>query len=246
MLENARNPIAEALETSKWDGVDRLLSVYEIFGIAHRTAEDELSRTLFRKWFMQAIAMLYNGKDEHYYSPEFVLVLQGADEADSIYFFQHLVPRGYWRDCSFYKEKNINAVIQATSNWICDYEEIPSKVRKRVDSAERFLTKAIDEYREPYQKQINSHPRYTSFVRVVKSKKYLAENADDKLWATVTLSPTLRIDYNRIRSLDTWQLWCQIYAMMSQCGTPFCDCFRLTEKERKAVAERNSSHRKGT
>lgn len=242
--ENCRNPLTEALETSEWDGIDRLQEVYEIFGINHQTAEDELSRTFFRKWFMQAVAMLYNGENGNSYSPEFVLVLQGMQGRGKTRFFEHLVPAEYWGEGEDVDVRDKDKVMQITSNWICELGEIGSTMKKDVDSVKAFITKGYDEYRAPYGKKSMRYPRHTTFVGTVNNKEYLLDDTGNRRWATVVLPPELRIDYNRVQKLNSWQLWCQIYAMMIQGNMPFGSCFRLTEQEREAQEKRNAEHSK--
>ncbi|MDE5767758.1 MAG: hypothetical protein K2H82_00015, partial [Oscillospiraceae bacterium] len=182
---NKVNPIRTMIENTAWDGKDRLEEIYTMFGIDET---DTMSRTLFRKWSMQAIAGLYN-KYESPFSLDIVLVFQGAQGIAKTRFFEHLaMNHQYFGEGYTIDTRNKDDIIQVTSNWIVELGEIGSTMRKDMDSLKAFLTKSMDEYRAPYGRTSLKYPRHTSFVGTVNDEKYLIDETGNRRFATIPIT----------------------------------------------------------
>ena len=238
---NKVNPIRTMIENAVWDGVDRLEQVYSMFGIDEK---DTMSRVLFKKWSMQAIAGLYNSY-ENPFSLDIVLVFQGAQGIAKTRFFEHLsMNQRYFGEGYTVDTRNKDDVIQVTSNWLVELGEIGSTMRKDMDSLKAFITKSMDEFRTPYGKSALKYPRRTSFVGTVNDEKYLIDETGNRRFATISIKEGISLDYaTQIVTFDSLQFWAQIYSIVQEelkKGATIGGCFRLTEQERADLEKRNS------
>lgn len=235
------NPILEKIRGAVWDGKDRLEQVYQMFGMDET---DTMSRTLFKKWCMQAISALYND-DENPYSLDIVLVFQGKQGIAKTRFFEHLaMNRMYFGEGYTVDPRNKDSIIEATSNWIVELGEIGSTMRKDIDSLKAFLTKSMDEYRQPFGRKSLKYPRRTVFIGTVNDEKYLIDETGNRRFATIPIKDGISLDYDtQIATFDSLQFWAQIYEIVQaevECGATIGGCFRLTASEREQLEERNT------
>lgn len=242
---NKVNPIRTMIENTTWDGKDRLEEIYTMFGIE---ATDTMSRILFRKWSMQAIAGLYN-KYESPFSLDIVLVFQGAQGIAKTRFFEHLaMNHQYFGEGYTIDTRNKDDIIQVTSNWIVELGEIGSTMRKDMDSLKAFLTKSMDEYRVPYGRTSLKYPRKTSFVGTVNDEKYLIDETGNRRFATIPIKEGISLDYEtQIVPFDSLQFWVQIYSIIQaeiDSGATIGGCFRLTDDEKVELEKRNAKFAK--
>lgn len=237
---NRVNPILDMIQNAVWDGTDRLEQIYQMFGIDET---DTMSRTLFKKWCMQAIAALYN-KDKNPFSLDIVLVFQGAQGIAKTRFFEHLAMNPmYFGEGYTIDTRNKDSIIEATCNWIVELGEIGSTMRKDMDSLKAFLTKSMDEYRQPFGKKSLKYPRRTVFVGTVNDEKYLIDETGNRRFATIQIKEGISLDYEtQIATFDSLQFWAQIYEIVQaevECGATIGGCFRLTALEREQLEQRN-------
>ncbi|MDE5884397.1 MAG: hypothetical protein K2H29_04885 [Oscillospiraceae bacterium] len=237
---NKVNPIRTIIENTAWDGKDRLEEIYTMFGIDET---DIMSRTLFRKWSMQAIAGLYN-KYESPFSLDIVLVFQGAQGIAKTRFFEHLaMDHMYFGEGYTIDTRNKDDIIQVTSNWIVELGEIGSTMRKDMDSLKAFLTKSMDEYRAPYGRTSLKYPRHTSFVGTVNDEKYLIDETGNRRFATIPIQEGISLNYEtQIVPFDSLQFWAQIYSIVQseiESGATIGGCFRLSDDEKIELEKRN-------
>lgn len=244
--ENAINPVFDRIKMTKWDGIDRIQQIYNIFGIE---ANDTLSRLLIKKWLMQAVALLQNGDSSAYFTPEFVLVLQGSQGIGKTTFFEHLcIMPEYWGGGLSINPDNKDSVKQATTKWIAELGEIGSTMKRDMDSLKAFITSSYDEYREPYERKAVKYPRKTCFLGTVNDTEYLIDPTGSRRWATIPLRPDLRIDYDtQTKTFNSLQLWAQVWEIVQSAianGETLANCFRLTHQELIASERRNAEHNK--
>lgn len=243
--DNRFNPILELIDKERtekgWDGIDRIKQIFDILGIDN---SDELSRTLIRKWLMQAYCGLHNTA-KNPFSLDIVLVFQGEQGKGKTTFFQHLaIDTKYFGGGLTLDPRNKDSVIQATSKWISELGEIGSTMKKDMDSVKAFITNAVDEYRVPYGTTSLCYPRITSFVGTVNDDKFLIDQTGNRRFATVPLNNDVVIDYTtQIQPFNALQLWLQVADLVEELiknGDSYSRCFRLTRAEIAELENRNS------
>ena len=234
------NPILDLIQTTEWDGKDRITEIYEIFRIPADTEEGIYSRVFIQKWLMQCVCGLFNTIDNPY-SLDIILVFQGKQGIGKTRFFEKLALKSqYFGEGMCLDPRDKDSVIQATSKWICELGEIGSTMKKDMDSVKAFLTKSTDEYRTPYGKATLHYPRITSFVGTVNDTEFLIDQTGNRRFVTIPLPLDLEIDYDtQIKPFNALQLWTQVYNIVKDRDK--ASCFRLSEDEKKQLEKRNSS-----
>ncbi len=233
------NPILNAIKAVKWDGIDRVNQIYDIFKIPV-TEEGIYSRTFIFKWLKQCVCGLFNDI-ENPFSLDIILVFQGKQGIGKTRFFEMLALNSkFFGEGICLDPRDKDSIIQATSKWISELGELGSTMKKDMDSVKAFLTKSTDEYRTPYGKASLHYPRMTSFVGTVNDEQFLIDQTGNRRFVTIPLAPDLVIDYNtQIKSFDALQLWSQIYNIVKD--EDKTSCFRLSEDEKKYLEKRNSA-----
>ena len=234
------NPILKAIQSVKWDGIDRINQIYDIFRIPADTEEGMYSRIYIYKWLMQCVCGLFNNI-ENPYSLDVILVFQGKQGIGKTRFFEKLsLHSAFFGEGICLDPRDKDSVIQATSKWISELGELGSTMKKDMDSVKAFLTKSTDEYRTPYGKASLHYPRMTSFVGTVNDDEFLIDQTGNRRFVTISLPLDLVIDYEtQIKPFNALQLWVQVYELVKDKDK--ASCFRLTETEKVNLEKRNSA-----
>ena len=234
------NPVLSAIQSVKWDGVDRINQIYDIFKIPADTEEGMYSRIYIYKWLMQCVCGLFNDI-ENPYSLDIILVFQGKQGIGKTRFFEKLsLKSAYFGEGICLDPRDKDSIIQATSKWISELGELGSTMKKDMDSVKAFLTKSTDEYRTPYGKASLHYPRVTSFIGTVNDTEFLIDQTGNRRFAVIPLALDLVIDYEtQIKPFNALQLWSQVYELVKDKDK--ASCFRLTEDEKAHLEKRNSA-----
>ena len=234
------NPVLNAIQAVKWDGVDRINQIYDIFKIPVDTEEGTYSRIFIQKWLMQCVCGLFNDI-ENPFSLDIILVFQGKQGIGKTRFFEKLALKSaYFGEGICLDPRDKDSVIQATSKWISELGELGSTMKKDMDSVKAFLTKSTDEYRTPYGKASLHYPRVTSYIGTVNDTEFLIDQTGNRRFAVIPLALDLVIDYEtQIKPFNALQLWSQVYELVKDKDK--ASCFRLTESEKAHLEKRNSA-----
>ena len=231
---NRYNPVIELLNSYEYDGRDYLSELYSILHIAD---DDELSRTLIKKWLWQSISLLHNDETEPF-GADGVLVITGKQGIGKTSLFRKLALKPqFFKEgvCIDFRDKD--SYIKALSCWIAEMGEIESTFRSDIERLKAFITNSVDEYRRPYGKDNIRALRRTSLCGTCNSDEFLIDNTGNRRFLTVRID---KIDLDRLRDFNAVQLWKQI----EQMALNDIQGFRLTQAEQKQLAERNANHEK--
>lgn len=230
---NRFNPVLELLSSVEYDGKDYLSELYSILNIS----DDELSRTLIKKWLWQSISLLHNNEIEPF-GADGVLVITGKQGIGKTSLFRKLALKSqFFKEgvCVDFRDKD--TYISALSCWIAELGEIESTFKSDIERLKAFITNSVDEYRRPYGRDSIRAIRRTSLCGTCNSDEFLIDNTGNRRFWTVQID---KIDLERLKNFNAVQLWKQIeqYAITDIQG------FRLTHTEQAALAERNKDHEK--
>ena len=227
---HAFNPVLDMLETTQWDGVDRILSLGQILNIA----DNAHYMAMLRKWLIQAVAILFNDGNN---SLDFVLTLQGRQGLGKTEFFRIIGMRPDWVKTGTVIDMAVkDSRIEATSCWICEIGELDNTLRKEQTSLKAFISQTVDRYRRPYASEFEDRPRRTCFCATVNDARFLRDPTGNRRWVVI---PVEKIDLDTLHSLKyEWlaQLWRQAYELYLSGAT-----FRLTPEERERNEQQNKN-----
>lgn len=237
---NQFNPVLDYFKGKDWDGYDHLGRLYHTMGIQN----DELSKTLVLKWFMQGWALLHNnamGKNKPY-GCEGVLTLSGPQGCGKTSFFKVMAI-----DSAFFREGQAitgdkDTTRRAVTAWITELGEIGCTFKSDVDALKAFITDPEDRYRLPYAQTDTVALRRTNLGGTVNGECYLIDNTGNRRFWTV---PVTEIDTDALYDedyTDPTQIWLQVWVeneMGAMDHRQLSKCFRLTKAEQDALNIRN-------
>ena len=235
--DHSYNPVIDTLAAVEWDGCDRVEQLYGLIGISD---DDRLSQQLVWKWLLQTVALLYNDTSKPF-GADGVLVLNGDQGTGKTSLLRHLALRDAWfREGLSIDDKDKDTTRRAVTAWIVEFGELESTLRGDLERLKAFVTASTDKYRLPYGRADTETVRHASLAATCNTEQFLIDTTGNRRFWTVPFSR--RTPYAEIKKLDALQLWAQIYAVVSPMAyDDKAACFRLTEQEQNALAERNGA-----
>lgn len=232
--KNRFNTAIEMLESSKWDGRDR---IKELFSILNIEETDELSKTLIKKWLWQALSMARNEFEESY-GADGILVLQGKQGIGKTTFVRKMaVHQELCKLGQYWDTKDKDTYRRCCSAWIVELCEIETTFKSDLERLKAFITAEIDEYRLPYGRSGQTLARRAAIIGTCNSEKFLIDPTGSRRFWTV---PITSIDLDRLLAFDALQLWLQVEEKNKNNRRSF----RLTKNEQIKLSERNTRHEK--
>ena len=228
---NRFNPVLELLNSVKWDGKDHLATVYDALCLKE---DDELSRTLIKKWFWQGHALLRNNSANPY-GADGVLTLAGGQGIGKTSFFRHIaLDKAFFREGQSIDNYDKDNKRRCITTWICELGELDCTLKSDMGMLKAFITNAYDEYRLPYGRVDQRNARRTNLAATVNGTKFLIDPSGNRRFWVVELE---KIDLDKLKAIDAVQVWAQVW---EEYASKDLDGFRLTKAEQADLAERNS------
>mgnify|MGYP002856976824 CR=1 FL=1 len=228
-----RNPVGDMLNSTVWDGQERIGALMVALGIL-----DNGDHCAFlRKWLHQAIALALNSDGA--ISPEFALVLQGAQGVGKTNFFRRLAVRPEWfKEGAVIDMRDKDSRIESTSVWICELGELDSTLKREQASLKAFLTSNFDTYRKPYARKAEKVERRTCFCATVNPEAVNRDTTGSRRFVYIHVDA---IDKHFVYDVMTpvWcaQLWRQVYEEIYQVKGRAG--FYLTDEQLAYIAKAN-------
>lgn len=152
------NPVRDLIDTIPWDGVERCENFLYIWG---RTENSDYAREVSRLIFAGGIHRLYNPGCKFDDVPILIGTKQGEGKSSLIRF---LAVRDEW-----YGEVNQfdgqQAIEQLYGKWVCEISELLALTRrKEVEASKAYITRTVDSYRRPYDRNTVDLPRRCIFI----------------------------------------------------------------------------------
>ncbi len=183
--KNAYDPIADYLNTRKWDGVERATTWLSTYCGAVETDDNrDFLRKVGRRWL---IALVARGL-----SPgckvDNVLVLEAPGGTGKSTAFEIL--GGEWFCDTAIDLNNKDSCMMAGRYWLCELAELVSFKRSGHDALKSFFSSRIDKFRPPYGADMEESPRRAVFVGTTNENNYLGDETGNRKYWTVAASYT--------------------------------------------------------
>jgi len=226
------NPVLEYISGIEYDGKDHIKDLCELMGL---DKEDQLSRALVRKWFIQGVVLLHNTESEPI-PAEGVLTLQGPQRCGKTSLIEKfsIKPEWFARGASL-NSKDKDTLRRCCTRWIIELGEVETTLRSDIEALKNFITSSYDQYRLPFGHFDLNYARRANLAATCNSDKYLIDQTGNRRWWTVPI--TKFISYSDIQAFPIAQLWAQALRIYRDEGA---DSFRLTAEEHEALNERNN------
>ena len=194
-------PVRTYIESNTWTGVDCLEQFYSQI----KSSDEFMTRLLFKKWFIQAVAAVY---EDQGISGSGVIVLTGAQGAGKTRLFKDMtrdIP-SVFLEGAILNPSDKDSVMIACSNWIVELGELDATFRKSdIAQLKGFLTKNKDLLRRPYARKESSFVRRTVFSGTVNDFHFLHDRTGNRRFWPVDILSIKRDD-----TINYQQFWAQI------------------------------------
>ena len=235
------NPIIDLIDGTTWDGLDRLPQLYKFIGVEH----DELSKSLIKKWLMQAVAVLFNGTNgKEPFSAEYALILAGGQGVIKTSLFRHLAIRHEWfNESAKFSERDKDYERRIYESWISELGEVGQTFRTSdIEFIKGIFTRTYDRYRLPYGRKDVEGPRTSVLCGTTNESNYLIDPSGNRRFWTIHYTNTSNT-WDDLKKIDALQVWAQIYNEVAPLTyEQKAECFRPSEEEKRAIDERNLCH----
>lgn len=232
--QNQYNPVAEWVNSRKWDGVSRTQAFYDtVTGVNDILPQKkDLKETLMRRWMISAVAAAFSPCG---ISAAGVLTFQGSQYIGKTKWFKQLVPSelGLLKDGMILRPDDKDSVKQCVSYWLVELGELDATFRKSdIAALKSFLTNDSDVLRRAYARKESKFARRTVFFASVNPKEFLHDPTGNRRYWTIEASA---LDHSH--TLDMQQVWAEFYAMW-RAG----DGYYLTHDEMAQLNEHNEAY----
>jgi hypothetical protein len=231
---NQRNPVADWITATEWDGIDRLNDLFNTLQV-RPDYPVTLRNTVVRRWLISAVAAALKPMG---FKARGVLTLQGAQSIGKTSWLESLVPDLSLRNRIVKTDhlldpSNKDSVMGAVSHWLVELGELDSTFKKDVARLKGFITADMDKLRRPYAAVDSEYQRRTVFFASVNDSKFLVDDTGNTRFWTLAVEAI-----NFKHGIDMQQLWAQVVTLY-EAG----DQWWLTKEEESQLEALNKGHR---
>ncbi|MBE9526897.1 MAG: hypothetical protein IME94_07960 [Proteobacteria bacterium] len=205
MVKNEFNPVAEWIHSKPWDGIDRILELFNTLTLSPPEQDRDIAWMLFKKWLIGACRIVQRKDDIDGF--EFVLVLQDSEGGKGkTRWIRKLGPKQFVKTGVIMDPSNKDIVKQAVSYWLVELGELDGTFRRsEIKSLMAFLDQSSDELRLPYAKTSYKYSRRTAFCATVNNDKFLIDDSGDRRFWPISIASV-----NYEHNIDMQQMWAQV------------------------------------
>ena len=228
------NPVQDYMKSGEWDRTDRFKDIYSILGV-----NNKFHQMLIEKWFIQCVALAFNDY-ENPYGAVGVLILSGKEGIGKTSFFRMLTPNPKWFESQSQALilENKDIVLNALGHWIVEIGEIDTTFKRKNGELKAFITKAKDNIRKPYDRNVQEIVRKTSFCGTTNESEFLTNESGYRRWWNIPINDVNKEKLTEFCQEDNLkQFWYQCYDSFKNGKS-----FRLNEDEIKKITMENRDY----
>lgn len=182
--ENAYSPVVEMLDKFKWDGTNRLDTIFQTyFGTVVMSPDHErYLKIVGRSWLISLVARAYKPGCK----VDTVVILQGEQGIGKSSALKALVGADYFLDSTF--DLNSKDALQiASSAWLIELGELASVRKADVNRLKNFISSDTDKFRPPWGRVVEKFPRPSIFVATTNDEQYLRDKTGNRRYLPVNI-----------------------------------------------------------
>ncbi len=228
--QDSYNPALDWVKSKPWDFEGRINQLFECLTLTDPNKQ-QISKALFRKWFIGAAAILGGiaNKFEHV-----LILVDPMGGLGKTRFFNSLCPAAFQSDGMTLNPDDKDSVLASVSKWLVELGEIGATFRKSdIESLKAFLSKEADEIRPAYAKAANRYKRRTAFFGSVNTVQFLMDDTNNRRFWPIQISAV-----NYQHGIDMQQVWAEAMTF-AESGEPW----HLNPEENRAIADYNEEFR---
>ena len=208
--ENMYNPIKEYIENIKWDGKQRLETVFIDW---FKVEDTNITRQMSKKWFVSAIKRIYEpGCDV-----EGMIILTGKQGIGKSTFVKRL-SKGYSVDAVFDIKDEKRCAETCNKSWIMNFDELKSFIKSDPETAKSFLTRTADTCRLAYREESETYLRHCVFIGSVNDSSILKDYSGDierRFWIMKCMQDDKKYIYDNFTDDIVDQIWAEAFKIYS-------------------------------
>lgn len=185
---NKYHPVKRWLDSSQWDGIERVNSVIACLNAEH----EELAVAVIKHWLVGCVASLY----EPTFKSKLVPVLQGDQSYKKTAFIERIatvIPHAFLEGAELNPD-NKDSFISCIKSWIVELGELERTNKNSQASLKAFLTRSIDTVRVPYARDEIRKPRQTHLIASVNGDNFLKDETGSVRYVVLAMSKPASMD----------------------------------------------------
>ena len=152
------HPVMQLVESIAWDGEERCESFLTRWG---GVSDTPYAREVSRLIFAGGIWRLYQPGCKFDDVPILIGTKQGEGKSSLVRFLA--MHDAYYGEVNQFDGQQ--AIEQLSGKWICEISELLALTRtKEVEASKAYITRAVDQYRKPYDRNVTELPRRCIFI----------------------------------------------------------------------------------
>lgn len=177
--ERRYNPIRDVVDAVRWDGVERC----EEFLIKWAKVEDSAySREVSRLIFAGGIHRLYAPGTKFDDVPILIGTKQGEGKSSLVRWLA--IKDEWYGEVTLFEGQQ--AIEQLSGKWICEISELLALTKtKEQEAAKAYITRAVDSYRKPWDKNQSELPRRCIFIGTSNNANPLTDKTGNRRYYPV-------------------------------------------------------------
>jgi hypothetical protein len=215
--EHSYHPVRDHLDRLRWDGTERVGSLFLQYFNAELPADDRQEERDRHTAYLEHISVGFMvGAVARVMAPgckvDHVPVLVGRERLLKSTAIRALCHDGDW----FSDDISPNLIERDTKEslagkWIIELAEIPH-IRRETERVKAFFSRCVDRYRSAYGKANQDHPRQCVFIGTSNDLEFVDVTGNRRFWPFRVAGP---IDVDAITT-DRDQLWAEAMALYRQ------------------------------
>jgi len=232
---NKYNPVVEYLESLKWDGINRIETMFTDWLGAENS---ELYRRYAKLWMYAAVKRIYEPGCKW----DNILILYGKQGDGKTEFFKRLGKD--WNTSNRINLTNKDYINRLNKNWIVIMDELASLSKKEMDEVKAFFSNQDDDDRLAFARESKKFYRHCIFCGTTNTKEILRDIDDmyeRRFWVIEVNAKSPTYVYNNFSDKEVDKLWAEAVHMYKEdpnmslyLGEEFIDMAKSDQKKFKS------------
>ncbi|TDQ39220.1 virulence-associated E family protein [Aureibacillus halotolerans] len=195
------HPIRDYLKTLKWDGEERLDTLF----IDYLGAEDsELNRAITRKSFTAAVARVMEPGIKF----DYMVTLYGAQGIGKSMLINRMGKSWFSDSLTTVSGKEAFEALQGA--WIIEMAELSATRKTDVENIKHFISKREDRFRVAYGRHTEDFPRQCVFFGTTNDANFLKDKTGGRrFWPVTVRAEHRKCRWSELKSDEIDQLWAE-------------------------------------
>lgn len=177
--ERRYNPIRDVIDSVKWDGAERCENFLTKWALVE---DSDYTREVSRLIFAGGIHRLYEPGTK--FDDVVILIGTRQGEGKSTLVRWLAVKDEWYGEVTLFDGQQ--AIEQLQGKWICEISELLALTKtKEQEAAKAYITRAVDSYRKPWDKNVTDLPRRCVFIGTSNNSNPLSDKSGNRRYYPV-------------------------------------------------------------